>query len=121
MSALVHVVDDEPEIRRLVKDALQLDGHDVETYADGPAFLSDLDKAQPDIVFVDLKMPQMDGWTVAEQVRERTDPAPPLLAITAFFGSKIRSSSELEPHFDGVLGKPFGLDELNEVVREHLG
>lgn len=121
MSALVHVVDDEPEIRRLVKDALERDGHDVETYADGPALLSDLETAQPDIVFVDLKMPEMDGWAVAEHVRERTDPAPPLLAITAIFGSKIRSSSDLEPHFDDVLGKPFGLDELNEIVRQHLG
>lgn len=69
--ARVLVVDDEPAIRLLLQAILAQEGHDVETAADGFQALQSVERGIPDIVLLDLMMPQMDGWRFLEELRNQ--------------------------------------------------
>jgi two-component system response regulator MprA len=65
------VVDDEPAIRLLMQAILSQEGHDVETAADGVEGLAAIERDLPDVVLLDLMMPNMDGWRFLEELRSR--------------------------------------------------
>jgi len=67
--AKVLVVDDEPAIRLLLQSILAQEGHDIETAADGVEALSTVQRELPDVVLLDLAMPNMDGWHFLEELR----------------------------------------------------
>jgi CheY-like chemotaxis protein len=67
--AKVLVVDDEPAIRLLLQAILAQEGHDVETAADGVEALTAVQADLPDVVLLDLAMPNMDGWHFLEELR----------------------------------------------------
>jgi len=64
--ALVLVVDDEPDIRELVRINLEQAGHRVVTAADGDEALASVRHEPPDALFLDVRMPGTDGWAVLE-------------------------------------------------------
>jgi len=70
MSKLL-VVDDEPAIRLLMQAILSQEGHDVETAADGVEALWLVERELPDVILLDLAMPNMDGWRFLEELRNR--------------------------------------------------
>ena len=65
------VVDDEPAIRLLLQAILAQEGHEVETAADGVEALGAVERELPDVVLLDLAMPNMDGWHFLEELRNR--------------------------------------------------
>jgi CheY-like chemotaxis protein len=65
------VVDDEPAIRLLMQAILSQEGHDVDTASDGVEALASVEKQLPDVVLLDLAMPNMDGWRFLEELRNR--------------------------------------------------
>src|SRR5437879_3286363 len=67
--AKVLVVDDEPAIRLLLQAILAQEGHDVDTAADGVDALSAVERELPDVILLDLAMPNMDGWHFLEELR----------------------------------------------------
>ena len=67
--AKVLVVDDEPAIRLLLQAILAQEGHDVDTAADGVEALAAVRGELPDVVLLDLAMPNMDGWHFLEELR----------------------------------------------------
>ena len=67
--ALVLVVDDEPDIRDLVRINLEQAGHRVVTAADGDEALASVRREPPDALFLDVRMPGTDGWTVLEELK----------------------------------------------------
>jgi len=67
--AKVLVVDDEPVIRLLLQAILAQEGHDVDTAADGVDALAAVQRELPDVVLLDLAMPNMDGWHFLEELR----------------------------------------------------
>jgi len=69
--AKVLVVDDEPAIRLLLQAILAQEGHDVDTAADGVEALAAVQGELPDVVLLDLSMPNMDGWHFLEELRNR--------------------------------------------------
>jgi len=68
---LVHVVDDEDSIRRSLDFLLRSAGFRVEKWADGEAFLTGADRAQPACVLLDVRMPGMDGLQVQAEMAAR--------------------------------------------------
>ena len=113
----VLVVDDNPEIRSTVQVFLQLEGHAVETVDCGRAALDRIRETNPDVVLLDIDLPDLDGYAVAEQVRAlRGADAPRLIAITGAAGprEKVRA---LRAGFDAHLTKPVdGRSLLRAVV-----
>ena len=78
----VLVVDDEPNIRDLLASSLRFAGFEVTTAADGNGALHGVDDAEPDLIVLDVMLPDMDGFTVARRLRER-DITTPILFLTA--------------------------------------
>ncbi|HEX9036328.1 MAG TPA: response regulator [Ktedonobacterales bacterium] len=113
--ARVLVVDDDPTIRQLLTIAFSMDGHTVETLADGREVLATLRvSAERMIVFMDIMMPYVDGLAVCHQLQDE----PELLArhavvvMTAGLGS-----FEPFPSFiRDALGKPFHLERALALV-----
>ncbi len=102
----VLVVDDNPEIRSTLQVFLQLEGHSVETVDCGRAALDRIRDTHPDVVLLDIDLPDLDGFAVAEQVRAiRGDGPPRLIAMTGGAGprEKVRA---LSAGFDAHLSKP---------------
>jgi CheY-like chemotaxis protein/DNA-binding CsgD family transcriptional regulator len=71
--ASVLVVDDEPDIRYLTQLQLEMDGHRVMTAADGIEALAAVQVEVPDVVLLDVMMPEVDGWAVLEQLKAHLD------------------------------------------------
>ena len=113
----VLVVDDEPNIRDLVRLYLEQDGFAVVSAADGRAALRLHEEKSPDLVVLDLMLPEVDGWDVARELRRRGDT--PLLMLTAKSDDVDRIVG-LELGADDYLVKPFNPRELVARVRAVL-
>ncbi|MBX6343276.1 MAG: response regulator [Thermomicrobiaceae bacterium] len=110
----VLLVDDDQSIRELVDLALTDEGFRVVTAPHGAAALEILRSCAPAVILLDMRMPIMDGWQFARAYRELPGPHAPIVVVTAAREAAERAA-QIEA--DGVLAKPFGLDELVEVVQ----
>ncbi|MDZ7578543.1 MAG: response regulator [Candidatus Nanopelagicales bacterium] len=82
--ATVLVVDDEPSVRSLLRDVLELDGYDVIEAADGEEALRQIARSLPDFVILDIMMPGMSGLDVLRRLRvEHTVTDLPIMLLTA--------------------------------------
>lgn len=78
------VVDDEPTVRSLVRDVLELEGHDVIEAADGPSALDCVAAQLPDLIVLDIMMPGMSGLDVLRTLRQtHSAKALPIILLTA--------------------------------------
>lgn len=102
----VLVVDDDPDIRLLLRLELSAEGHQIVEAGDGEAALAALEEEPVDLVVLDLMMPVVDGWEVLRAL----DPgsAPPVVVITALASDGDRHVAELlELGALDVIAKPF--------------
>jgi DNA-binding response OmpR family regulator len=81
MKRRILVVDDDSDIRELVRTLLERAGHDVVEAADGRAGLRELYAAPADLVILDVTMPELDGWATLERIRDVS--GVPVLMLTA--------------------------------------
>src|SRR5512140_1246283 len=114
---LVLVADDEPRITKLVAVTLADEGFRVVTASDGEEALRKAEEVRPDIVLLDLVMPDLDGIEVMRQLREWR-PVPVIL-LTAK-GSTADKAKGLDLGADDYIAKPFHPDELAARVRAVL-
>lgn len=114
----VLVVDDDPAIRTSLSRALELEGYSLETAADGNEALSRIGTFAPDVVVLDLMMPNVDGLSVCRVLRSEGNKVP-ILMLTARTETSDRVAG-LDAGADDYLGKPFALEELLARVRALL-
>jgi DNA-binding response OmpR family regulator len=121
MAKRILVVDDEPDIRRLVAEALDVTGYDVQTAANGEEAIRAASLYIPDLVLLDIMMPDMDGFTVYERLRARpVDLKSPIIFLTA----RREINDKLLGFEKGAVDyitKPFHIKELLARVKVHLG
>ncbi len=110
----VLVVEDEPSIAEVVGLYLQRAGYQVHTTADGKEAMSLLEKEIPDLVILDLMLPEMDGLSLTRWLRERSDV--PIIMLTAR-REEIDRITGLEMGADDYVVKPFSPQELVSRVR----
>ena len=113
----VLVVDDEPAIRRFLRASLAAHGYDVFEAADGQSALTAVASARPDLVILDLGLPDMDGVEVTRQLREWTQI--PILIISVR-GQENDKIAALDAGADDYVTKPFGVGELLARMRVAL-
>jgi len=117
MKARILVIDDDEDIRALVRNLLERVGHDVAEAPDGRAGLKQLYTSQADLVILDVTMPELDGWATLERIRDLTDV--PVLMLTAHAGELDRVRG-LQGGADDYVAKPFGRQELVARVQALL-
>jgi DNA-binding NtrC family response regulator len=116
--ATILLIDDDRGIRHLLHALLSRKGYEVELAENGPRGLELLNQKQPDVIVLDLKMPEMDGVTVLKEIR-RIDPRQPVIMFTGACTPK----TEQEIRALGVseiVKKEFSLERLEEALRRSL-
>jgi two-component system KDP operon response regulator KdpE len=111
------VVDDEPSILAAVSPLLEARGYDVCTAASGGAALDAVDRHAPQLVILDLGLPDMDGAEVCRRIREGR--SVPILVLSAR-GAEADKVAALDAGADDYVTKPFGPDELLARLRAAL-
>jgi two-component system KDP operon response regulator KdpE len=114
---LVLVVDDEPGILKLLSQLLSDDGYRVVTAKDGDEAISGAEEFRPDIVLLDLTLPDMDGVEVMRHMRERVNV--PIIMVTAR-GTDTDKIQGLGLGADDYVSKPFNPQELSARVQAVL-
>ena len=116
-SSRVLVVDDEPQITRVLKTVLSSQGYQVRTAAEGESALTNFKEWSPELVITDLYMPHMDGVELCRRIREVSTVPIIVLSVKGEERSKVEA---LDSGADDYVTKPFGIDELMARVRAAL-
>lgn len=116
----VVVVDDEPTVGVAVRDLLSAEGYDVETPGDAQSALSELLRAAPDLVILDINMPGMSGWEFCSLLRRQSATRTvPVLFLTGRQDVRDRITA-MQVGGSDYLAKPFGAEDLRRKVRSLL-
>ena len=118
--ARVMVVDDEEDLRNLVKMVMEKEGFEVESAEDGNDFLKKVDRFQPDIVILDVMMPGPSTKEILQKLREKgVDSKIVLLTVVRFSSEEIKKLSEMG-NVVGYMTKPFDIPELISEINKHV-
>ena len=111
------VVDDDQEILRMVSRTLELEGYDVATAADGNSALALIEKRRPDLVLLDIMMPEPDGFQVLHLIRQRFNF--PIIMLTARQEVTVLDDA-ITLGADDYVRKPFSTRELVARIKAKL-
>ena len=112
------VVDDEPNIRDLLASSLRFAGFDVSTAEDGSSAFHEAQAVRPDLIVLDVMLPDMDGFTVTRRLRD-AGLTTPVLFLTARDDMRDKIQG-LTVGGDDYVTKPFGLEEVVARIRAIL-
>ena len=110
----VLVVDDEPGIRATVSAMLEIEGYAVAEAMNGAEALASVESDPPDLILLDMRMPVLDGWGFAAEMRRRGHRTP-IVVMTAARDAALWAAEITATAF---IAKPFGYDELIRTVEE---
>src|SRR5476651_1419487 len=113
----VLVVDDEPQITRVLRTVLSSQGYQVRTAAEGESALTNFAEFRPELVITDLYMPHMDGVELCKRIRAISTVPIIVLSVKGEERTKVEA---LDSGADDYVTKPFGIDELLARVRATL-
>jgi signal transduction histidine kinase/ActR/RegA family two-component response regulator len=116
--ASILIIEDEKDVRELLRDLLTIDGHDVQGACDGYEGIELFRQRSFDMVFTDLGMPGMSGWEVAEEIK-KIDQKTPVILITGW--EVLYKEKEIKKSgIDLVVNKPFQIDQILRIVKEGI-
>jgi DNA-binding response OmpR family regulator len=114
----VLVVEDDPDLLALVEMLLADAGHRVRTAPEGRAALARVEEELPGLILLDMRMPGMNGWDFARELRARHGSPCPIVVVTAAEDAR-RSAEAIGA--DGFIAKPFDIDEVLAIVERFVG
>lgn len=114
----VLVIEDNSDVRHMLKTLLELEGHDIEVAVDGLQGLEMIEFYQPDVALVDIGLPELDGYEVARQVRANPENENVYLVALTGYGERKDRRRALQAGFDAHLAKPVDLDSLTRLLSE---
>lgn len=115
----VMIIDDEEMIRHALSYALSLGGHHVITASDGKEALTLFSDGTYDIAFVDLKMPGMDGWELANAIKQVAPET--MIVLMTGWSVQLDDANLKKNHVDAVIAKPFELSEVTKLLASAMG
>ena len=114
------VVEDAEATQRLIEMTLMFEGWEVEVAGDGEAGLEAAFRQTPDLVVLDIALPNIDGWQVLEALRRHPNTASvPVIVITAHDSAESKTRADIATA-DAFLGKPFDVEALRRLAKEQL-
>jgi CheY-like chemotaxis protein len=117
MGGLILLVEDDDDLREVEVGILERAGFRVVSAREGREALDLIAQEMPRVIFLDMRMPGMDGWAFAREFRARHDHHAPIVVTTAASNARTRAE---EIAADGVLGKPFEAREFIDLAQHHL-
>jgi len=114
----VLVIDDEPPIRKLLRMGLSAHGYDILEAPNGRISLELLEQKKPDLVILDLGLPDMQGLELLRMIRARNEGVP--IVVLSSRGDEASKVQALDLGADDYVTKPFGMDELLARMRAAL-
>lgn len=114
------IADDRPEIREILREHLGKFDVDLIETADGAAALESILVERPDLVILDVMMPELNGWEVCKYVREKEELAAVRILMLTAIGKNVNELTSPLYGADAYLDKPFELDALEEKISEVL-
>jgi DNA-binding response OmpR family regulator len=119
---IILVVDDDPDILTAITTGLKETGATIQTASDGNTAVTLVEKLSPDLVILDIMLPQKSGFLVLEKLRRETprSQGPRIIMITGNQGRRHRQYAEALG-VDEYLNKPFRMERLLEVTEKLLG
>lgn len=115
------VIDDQKEVRDVIADSLKLDGHDVQTVADGREGLAMINRNPYDLILCDLNMPGMDGREVYEEIQRYHSRVLKRLVFVTAQAYSMEYGTFLRETGIPVIEKPFTIPQLLNVVSRLVG
>jgi two-component system cell cycle response regulator DivK len=120
MGANILYIEDNPGNRMLVRRILEAEGYTIREAVDGPAGLEMAAQERPDLILLDINLPEIDGYDLAKRMRAMPNlDGVPILAVTAnvMQGDKERT---LEAGCNGFIPKPIDVDKLPQQIKAAL-
>lgn len=114
----VLVVEDDADLLALMEMILSEAGRRVRTARDGEAALERVDEELPALIFLDMRMPGMNGWDFAREFSARYGRPCPIIVVTAAEDARLRAE---EIGADAWLAKPFDIDDVLAIADRYLG
>ncbi len=120
MAKCILIVDDEPHVLKFLSFRLERLGYDIRTAVDGQKAMESVREKKPDLMFLDLRIPIMNGYEVCRQIK--ADPelkSIPVIFLTA--DANVKTNQDFEHvHADGFIVKPFDQEEISKQIDKFL-
>jgi two-component system CheB/CheR fusion protein len=110
------LVDDQEDLRDMLRDLLEARKHIVYDAADGAAAVQLIAEYKPDVAFIDIGLPVMDGFEVVQQIRKRADLSHVKLVALSGYGNRSDVEAALQAGFDEHVTKPADLQTLEQIL-----
>jgi CheY-like chemotaxis protein len=111
------LVEDSPDICDALGDLLRVEGHEVEIASDGVKGAELIARVHPDLALVDIGLPGLNGYQVAERVRSEVGGTVRMVALTGY-GQPEDAARALSAGFDGHMKKPLDLNALSRLLND---
>ncbi len=120
MGAKILYIEDNPDNRLLVRRILMVEDYEVVEAEDGPSGIEAALRERPDLILMDMNLPEMDGYELTRRLRELPElDGTPIIAMTANVMHGDREKS-LEAGCDGYIPKPIDVDALPRQIEQFL-
>ena len=120
MGANILYIEDNPGNRMLVRRILEAEGYTIREAIDGPAGLEMAAQERPDLILLDINLPEIDGYDLAKRMRAMPNlDGVPILAVTANVMQGDRERT-MEAGCNGFIPKPIDVDKLPQLIKAAL-
>ncbi len=117
--ATIMIVEDNPDNMKLIQTILRLRGHTMAGLPGGDGLLETIDRERPDLILMDIQLPERDGYELLEEIQGSPHAAIRVIALTAHAMSGDRERA-LAAGFDGYITKPIDIREFPELIDRAL-
>ena len=118
MSIKILVIDDDTDVKEATQVMLMHEGYDVMLACDGKSGIEKYEQFQPDMTFLDIKMPGIDGYDTFAKIKEKY-PDAKITFISGFSTDEIKLNEAYDKNLITILTKPFQYTELVKIIKKH--
>ena len=121
MQRRILLIEDDDDARDSMAELLRLDGHDVKVASNGNDGVTSASSSSPEVVLIDIGLPDIDGYEVARRLRSNPTTARLRLVAVTGYGTQEDRKRALAAGFDEHLAKPVEPDELDALLQQAAG